>query len=113
MTKFKTKRMGQIHTQKGGENHQIMITVKDIRGPDPCPRGHIVGDSYVYPYDVTPQETGRGVPMCMATLAAIYPELRYMSLFGVFPPEWKTGDKLELVCADVKVGVVFELKFKR
>ena len=110
MDEFKHNREGKRHIDYGGEDTRIIITVKDIKGPNPCPRGHIIGDSYIYPYDLNPEETGRAPPICFAALMSLYPELRYMTLFGKYPPRWGDMDKMELMCPDVKVGVVFEMK---
>ncbi len=83
-----------------GKRIPVQVTVISQKGT--CAAGHKVGDKWVLI-----RNTPSG--LCMAALAAIWPEARAIMLGGKFP--WAKEDgSITIACADADNPVVFELK---
>ncbi|MGI6360978.1 MAG: TIGR04076 family protein [Bacillota bacterium] len=79
---------------------RLKITLVEQKGPEPCHRGHKIGDSFDFD-----SERGKLCPMAMHVAFPYLDILRY----GGFPPLTKAG-QIRFCCPDVDTINVFEVE---
>ncbi|MFX0173711.1 MAG: TIGR04076 family protein [Candidatus Hodarchaeota archaeon] len=81
-------------------NYKITLEITKILEEGKCPRGHEVGEKFIYPEDI-----GK---ICPSAFHSIYPNIRVMASGGSFP--WfETPNSTSNCCTDYKRPVVFKI----